>query len=87
MLIDYESFAYIWYFRDGFDTGPEGPELEGKQANREFKAANTRRNGLSGTQARETMEVTVLGNQTRTRTNTDPNEKFYAHAMRANQNS
>ena len=41
------------------DTGPEGPELEGYQANRESKAANTRRNGLSGTQARVTMEVVV----------------------------
>jgi len=29
-----------------FDTGPEGPELEGNQANREFKATNTRRNGF-----------------------------------------
>jgi len=27
---------------------PEGPESEGKQANREFKATNTRRKGLSG---------------------------------------
>jgi len=31
-----------------FDTGPEGPKLERQQANRNFKATNTRRNFLTG---------------------------------------
>ena len=28
-----------------FGSGPEGPELEGEQADRKFKATNTRRKG------------------------------------------
>ena len=42
-----------------FRTGPEEPVLEGEQANRESKATNTMRDGLSGTQAGVAMEVVL----------------------------
>jgi len=32
-----------------YGSGPEGPELEGKQANREYKATSATRKDLSGT--------------------------------------
>jgi len=42
-----------------FDRAPEGPEFEGKQADRESKESDTMRKALSGTQARVAMEVVV----------------------------
>ena len=41
-----------------FDTGPEGPELEGLQTDRELKSAS--RKALSSTQARVAMEMVAL---------------------------
>jgi len=43
-----------------FDTGPKGAELEGQQADKELKGAYTRREALSGAQAKVAMEVVVM---------------------------
>ena len=42
-----------------FGSGPEGPKLEGQQADRKFKAAGTRRKDQPGTQARVAMEGAI----------------------------
>lgn len=46
--------------RASFDTGPERPKLEGKQADREFRETHTKMKAQKGSQARVTiMEVVV----------------------------
>ena len=43
-----------------FDTGPERPELEGYQADREFKGTHTEEVIYSGTQTEVTIEVVTV---------------------------
>jgi len=44
-----QIIGFLYLFSENRQTGPEGPELEGEQANREFKETNTTRNNLSAT--------------------------------------